>query len=56
MTKKLIIGLLCSTFFSTLAFAGLEDGVKAFQGVSRLVTHKIPKEIIHKELGSIKMF
>ena len=31
MTKKLIIGLLCSTFFSTLALAGLEDGVKAFE-------------------------
>ena len=31
MTKKWIIGLLCSTFISTAAFAALEDGLKAFQ-------------------------
>ncbi len=31
MTKKWIIGLLCSTFISTAAFAALEDGIKAFE-------------------------
>jgi len=31
MTKKWILCLLCSTFISTAAFAGLEDGIKAFE-------------------------
>ena len=31
MTKKWIICLLCSTFISSMAFAGLEEGVKAFE-------------------------
>lgn len=31
MTKKLIVCLLCSTFISSIAFAGLEEGVKAFE-------------------------
>lgn len=31
MTKKWIVCLLCSTFISGAAFAGLEDGIKAFE-------------------------
>ncbi|MBE6449915.1 MAG: sel1 repeat family protein [Alphaproteobacteria bacterium] len=31
MNKKFIIGLLCSTLISSVAFAGLEDGIKAFE-------------------------
>ena len=31
MTKKWIFSLLCSTLISTAAFAGLEDGIKAFE-------------------------
>ncbi len=31
MTKKWIMCLLCSTFISTAAFAGLEEGLKAFE-------------------------